>query len=799
MILIKEKNKYEFDDLFNSVIETEDKFLNKKLNSNICFGGKGGGGKQQDIAPTLRPYVTDVLSRAKGAFGADQPYQAYPGERVVGFTPQELAAQQGIQQMAGQYGLASMSPELTSSAAYYSPAYGYLGQTGQALGQQAGALAEAPRLFGTQEALYGEALRPISGIQQQLTGAGALLGEAGMRQRAAARDIGREEVGRFGLTGEDIQQYMDPYQQAVIDIEKAQAQQDALQTAQAIAAKSAGAGAFGGSRQAILESQAASDLAKRLSDIQTRGSQAAYQQALQTAAQQQQVGLGQAAQQRAREQQLGAGLAGLAGARQQLGVGGYGSMAEQLRQAGAGFGGLGGQYGQLAGQYGQLGGGLGALSGQYGALGQQALGQGYRELGYLSGVGEAQRGLGQQRADIAYGDFVEQRDFPTRQLERYAGLAFGVPGSYLQQQQAQPSGFQQAVGGVTTAAGLGRGLGFFKKGGDIGKGGLSTVYRNTAGPIGTTMRDASGQFLAGGPGTILGDVQKLKELEAQLLAEKDNDKAENLKNQIVSLQQSISNRKREKAIPVGDDAVLSLLDPNLIKQIQQQGLEGLRKFTFDPEAEKERIKKDKGFAVAQMGAGILAADPSRGALAAIGQGIQPGLTELSKLQRELTDLPKKEAESLLQQAVVGSSIVSKLADYDPDSSYDITASGLSPSAMEKLVKERFADNLTPTEMKNLTQKIAEINSLALEIAKNSKSAATNTPVFQNIQLQLLEDTFSRPDVESPLKVSEVVNQNNTPPVVNNDFPATDELSIGTEEEIKKLNQRLGIEPITINN
>ena len=482
MIIVENKNT--FEDLLGLEIETEDKFLNKKLNSHVCYSGGGGGGqKQQDIAPTLRPYVTDVLSRAKGTFASDQPYQAYPGERVVGFTPQELAAQQGIQQMAGQYGLASMAPGLTSSAAYYNPAYSYLGQTGQALGQQAGALGEAPRLFGTQEALYGEALRPITGIQQQLTGAERLLGESAMRQREAAREIGRDEVGRFGLTSEDIQQYMDPYQQAVVDIEKAQARQDALQTAQAIAAKSAGAGAFGGSRQAILESQAASDLGKRLSDIQTRGSQAAYQQALQTAAQQQQVGLGEAAAQRAREQQLGSGIAGLAGARQQLGVGGYGSMAEQLRQAGAGFGGLGGQYGQLAGQYGQLGGGLGALSGQYGALGQQALGQGYRELGYLSGVGESQRGLGQQRADVAYGDFLEQREFPASQLERYASMAFGVPSQYMRQIQQQPSGFQQAVSGITGAASIGKNLGFFNQGGDIGKGGLSTVYREPGGSI----------------------------------------------------------------------------------------------------------------------------------------------------------------------------------------------------------------------------------------------------------------------------------------------------------------------------
>ena len=513
MIIVENKNT--FEDLLGLEIETEDKFINKKLNSHVCYSGGGGGGqKQQDIAPTLRPYVTDVLSRAKGQ--VDAPYQAYPGERVVGFTPQELAAQQGIQQMAGQYGLASMAPGLTSSAAYYNPAYSYLGQTGQALGVGAGALAES-----------------------------------GDIQRNAARAIGLDEVGKFGLTGEDIQKYIDPYQQAVTDIDKRQARQDALQTAQAIGAKSAGAGAFGGSRQAILESQAASDLGTRLADIQTRGSQAAYQQALQTAAQQQQVGLGEAAAQRAREQQLGAGIAG------------------------------------LAGQYGQLAGGLGSLSGQYGSLGQQALGQGYRELGYLSGVGEAQRGLGQQRADIAFGEFQQQRDYPMRQLERYAGMAFGVPSGYLQQQQAMPSGFQQAVGGLTAAAGLGRGLGFFKEGGDIGKGGLSTVYRQPG-------------------GTVTGN------------------------------------------------SVLDLAnEEEVLKRLLQLAKE--RK-PFDKEAEEKRIREDKGFAIAQLGANILAADPSRGALAAIGSAAPSSIQQLSALEKErkgIEDVARtKELEGLLTEATI---------------------------------------------------------------------------------------------------------------------------------------------------
>ncbi len=601
MIIVENKNT--FEDLLGLEIETEDKFLNKKLNSHVCYSGGGGGGqKQQDIAPTLRPYVTDVLSRAKGQ--VDTPYQAYPGERVVGFTPQELAAQGGIQQMAGQYGLASMAPGLTSSASYYQPAYGYLGQTGEALGVGAGALAES-----------------------------------GDIQRGAARQIGLDEVGKFALTGEDIQRYMDPYQQAVTDIEKRQARQDAIQTAQAIGAKSAGAGAFGGSRQAILEAQAASDLGTRLSDIQTRGSQAAYQQALQTAAQQQQVGLGQAAQQRAREQQLGSGIAG------------------------------------LAGQYGQLAGGLGALSGQYGSLGQQALGQGYRELGYLSGVGEAQRGMGQQRADVSYGEFQQQRDYPMQQLERYAGMAFGVPSGYLQQQQAMPSGFQQAVGGITAAAGLGRGLGFFKKGGDIGKGGLSTVYRKAGSSI---LEDLS----------LSEAYQRYLELAGQ----------------------------REP---------------------------------FDKEKEEKRIKEDKGFAIAQLGANILAADPSRGALAAIGQAAPSAIQQLSALEKERTGLDEAGRRAEMEELLLEAGIIEKLREASEAGTVDVSGfTGLTDtefsnvdSAVSELQNPAVKDfyDTNPTQRLNLRQ---QANKLAL--ADATSGVVTNQVQFDDAIRRYYTDLLTKP-------------------------------------------------------
>jgi hypothetical protein len=126
------------------------------------------------------------------------------------------------------------------------------------------------------------------------------------------------------------------------------------------------------------------------------------------------------------------------------------------------------------------------MSQAFGALGQQALGQGYREQGYLSGLGEQERGLQQQRADLAYQQFTEQRDYPDVQLQKYSSLIQGFPFQGFSQTPQQPSGFQQAIGAATAIGGLGRGLNFFNKGGKINgnrEGGLSTIYAATAGQI----------------------------------------------------------------------------------------------------------------------------------------------------------------------------------------------------------------------------------------------------------------------------------------------------------------------------
>lgn len=70
--------------------------------------------------------------------------------------------------------------------------------------------------------------------------------------------------------------YMSPYQQAVVDVEKREAARAFAPQMQNIGAQAAQAGSFGGSRQAILESEAMRNQNQLLADIQTRGSQRAF-------------------------------------------------------------------------------------------------------------------------------------------------------------------------------------------------------------------------------------------------------------------------------------------------------------------------------------------------------------------------------------------------------------------------------------------------------------------------------------------------------------------------------------------
>ncbi len=70
--------------------------------------------------------------------------------------------------------------------------------------------------------------------------------------------------------------YMSPYMQNVVDIQKRESNRDYEQELNKLNAQSVQAGAFGGSRQAIQQAEAARNQATRLGDIQAKGQQEAY-------------------------------------------------------------------------------------------------------------------------------------------------------------------------------------------------------------------------------------------------------------------------------------------------------------------------------------------------------------------------------------------------------------------------------------------------------------------------------------------------------------------------------------------
>jgi hypothetical protein len=176
-------------------------------------------------------------------------------------------------------------------------------------------------LLARSQALTGNSPAPVYGgdrvagltagqqqIGQGLSGlnAGAMISQGGNYTPS---------TGAFGL--EAAQQYMNPYQQAVTDISKREAQRDYDVSQTSRNAKAAQAGAFGGSRQAIVDAEADRNLGTRLSDLQTQGLNSSWQQA------QQQYNADQTRQQQDRQFGSQANIAGgkaLLGAQQEQGA-----------------------------------------------------------------------------------------------------------------------------------------------------------------------------------------------------------------------------------------------------------------------------------------------------------------------------------------------------------------------------------------------------------------------------------------------------------------------------------------------
>ena len=254
----------------------------------------------------------------------------------------------------------------------------------------------------------------------QLGDATAMAGMAGLGALNKQYTFNPYSAQQF--TGDAVKAYMSPYVQNVVERQQQDAQRQADIAMQAQNAQAARSGAFGGSGNLLMRNQANANLARQKGDIQAKGLQDAYTQAMNqfNTAQAQNL----AAQQlNAQQQQFGAGL-GLQGL--QTAMTGAKSLAD-IGQT---------QYGQNIG--------LLNLQNQFGGQQQQ----------------QVQNVLNNQ-----YQDFLNYQNYPYKQMGFMSDMIRGLP--LTQQSQTMytppPSMLQQVAGAGIT----GKALGVFKKGGAV--------------------------------------------------------------------------------------------------------------------------------------------------------------------------------------------------------------------------------------------------------------------------------------------------------------------------------------------
>jgi hypothetical protein len=332
--------------------------------------GKGGGGGGQpapssqtvsntSIPEYARPYVESMLGKSEALTDINQnPYQNYGGQRIAGFnTTQQNAFQEAInRQSASQLAPAT---NLATSAGL-----GSLGISGQ-----------------------------MAGVGQQYA---------------------NQATNPFAQ-----QAYMSPYIQNALQPQLEEMQRQYAITGQQEQGKATAAGAFGGTRQALM--QAENQRNKNMAMNQAIGS--GYQDAFRAAQQAQQFGAN-------------------------LGLQGYQGALSGLGQAG-----------QAASTLGQLG--------------QTQFAQESALNAERQKVGAIQQAQAQQGLDLSYQDFLKQRNYPYQQLAFQSDMLRGLPLSQAAQSiyTAPPSMGSQLGGLGMSALGIyGMSGGFKANGGMVGKG-----------------------------------------------------------------------------------------------------------------------------------------------------------------------------------------------------------------------------------------------------------------------------------------------------------------------------------------
>ena len=331
------------------------------------------------FAEEIEPFATKLLGQAELATDTElNPYMQYMGDRQAQFTPLQ-------QQSFENAGLMQTAPQLGDATAM-------AGMAG----------------LGALNTQY--TFNPYQ-TQQFTSGTNA--------------PPGYDAAGKFQAGTGAVGQYMSPYMDTVVARQQADAQRQGDIARQVQNAQAARSGAFGGSGNMLANNQLNASLMRQKGDIQAKGLQDAYTQAMGQFNQSQAQNLA-GSQLNAQQQQFGAGL-GLQGL--QTAMTGAKSLAD-IGQT---------QYGQNLG--------LLDVQNRFGAQQQQQM---------------------QNALNTEYQDFLNYQNYPYKQMGFMSDMIRGLPLTQQSQTMYQqpPSMISQAAGLGTAAIGASK-LGMFAGGGSV--------------------------------------------------------------------------------------------------------------------------------------------------------------------------------------------------------------------------------------------------------------------------------------------------------------------------------------------
>ena len=216
---------------------------------------------QTDLPEYVQPYFERLLQRAEA--DSIQGYQPYGGQRLAYFSPDELTSQA----MTRGYATSGTPQAYTDAQARFGSVAPIT--SGYTAGQTQSTY--DPREVGqTYQA----------GTYNPNYQAGSFDAGYDARTRASQYMAGQALPTYDPLAYEqNLSRFMSPYQQNVIDIEKREAARQSDIMSKGIGDQATAQGGLGGYREAIVQAERERNLGQQLGDIQTRGSQAAFESA----------------------------------------------------------------------------------------------------------------------------------------------------------------------------------------------------------------------------------------------------------------------------------------------------------------------------------------------------------------------------------------------------------------------------------------------------------------------------------------------------------------------------------------